>query len=129
MAGEDTQIIANGTVNVLTIIPSEKMSNDTVEMHNKLNNNKSITNGNGKVLEITALENGKLLAVGDEKSNSLHTEFDDVDVSCGWGLFRPFWLQYFATKQAFLVIFCLTWVSLLNCILVFTYKLDLRVKY
>ncbi|XP_074110780.1 organic anion transporting polypeptide 74D [Cotesia typhae] len=110
MAGEDTQIIANGTVNVLTIIPSEKMSNDTVEMHNKLNNNKSITNGNGKVLEITALENGKLLAVGDEKSNSLHTEFDDVDVSCGWGLFRPFWLQYFATKQAFLVIFCLTWV-------------------
>ncbi|CAG5101777.1 Similar to Oatp74D: Solute carrier organic anion transporter family member 74D (Drosophila melanogaster) [Cotesia congregata] len=110
MAGEDTQIIANGTVNVLTIIPTEKMSNDTVEMHNKLNNNKSITNGNGKVLEITALENGKLLAVGDEKSNSLHTEFDDVDVSCGWGLFRPFWLQYFATKQAFLVIFCLTWV-------------------
>lgn len=112
MAGEDTQIIANGTVNVLTIIPSEKMANGNVEMHNKLNNNGTIKNGNGKVLEI-AMENGKLIAVGDEKSNSLHTEFDDADVSCGWGLFRPRWLQYFATKQAFLVVFCLTWVCYL----------------
>ncbi|XP_034940213.1 solute carrier organic anion transporter family member 74D [Chelonus insularis] len=108
MAGEDTQMIANGAVNVLTIIPSEKMLNGNVDMHcNKLNNNGSIVNG--KVIDITG-ENGKLLSIGDEKSNSLHTEFDDADISCGWGPCRPHWLQFFATKQAFLVIFCLTWV-------------------
>lgn len=111
MAGEDTQILANGTADaVLTIIPSEKMTNGTSDLQckNKLNNNGSITNN--KTLEFTSGENGKLITVGDEKSNSLHTEFDDADISCGWGPCRPHWLQFFATKQAFLVTFCLTWV-------------------
>ncbi|KAK0180527.1 hypothetical protein PV327_006154 [Microctonus hyperodae] len=111
MAGEDTQILANGTADaVLTIIPSEKMTNGNSDLQckNKLNNNGSMANN--KTLEFTSGENGKLITVGDEKSNSLHTEFDDADISCGWGPCRPHWLQFFATKQAFLVTFCLTWV-------------------
>lgn len=106
MAGEDTQILANGTVDALTIIPA-KMANGNGLICSKHNNNGSIPNG--KLHDIGAAENGKLI-VADEKSSSLHTEFDDADVSCGWGPLRPQWLQYFATKQAFLVTFCITWV-------------------
>ncbi|XP_043667161.1 solute carrier organic anion transporter family member 74D isoform X1 [Vespula pensylvanica] len=106
MAGEDTQILANGTVEALTIIPA-KMANGNGLICSKHNNNGSIPNG--KLNDIGAAENGKLI-VPDEKSSSLHTEFDDADVSCGWGPLRPHWLQYFATKQAFLATFCITWV-------------------
>ncbi|KAI4494394.1 hypothetical protein M0802_008886 [Mischocyttarus mexicanus] len=106
MAGEDRQILANGTVEALTIIPA-KMANGNGLICSKHNNNGSIPNG--KQHENGATENGKLI-VPDEKSSSLHTEFDDADVSCGWGPLRPRWLQYFSTKQAFLVIFCITWV-------------------
>ncbi|XP_044741368.1 solute carrier organic anion transporter family member 74D [Chrysoperla carnea] len=35
---------------------------------------------------------------------------DDSDTICGLGPFRPEWLQVFASKQAFLVVFCITWV-------------------
>ncbi|KAH0946384.1 hypothetical protein HN011_007180 [Eciton burchellii] len=109
MAGEDTQILSNGNVEALTIIPP-KMANGNglicgAKQHN---NNGSIPNGKLHS-ENGGIENGKLI-VPDERSNSLHTEFDDADVSCGWGPCRPHWLQYFATKQAFLVTFCLTWV-------------------
>ncbi|XP_076635849.1 organic anion transporting polypeptide 74D isoform X1 [Colletes latitarsis] len=107
MAGEDTQILANGNVEALTII-SPKMANGNGLICGKQhNNNGSIPNG--KLHEIGTTENGKLI-MPDEKSSSLHTEFDDADVSCGWGPCRPRWLQYFATKQAFLVTFCITWV-------------------
>ncbi|XP_015111203.1 solute carrier organic anion transporter family member 3A1 [Diachasma alloeum] len=110
MAGENVQILADGTVHVI-MSPTEKLSNGIGDVHcNKHNNNGTITLPNGKVLEITAVENGKLIANGDEKSNSLQTEFDEADISCGWGPCRPNWLQLFATKQAFLVTFCLTWV-------------------
>ncbi|XP_012272925.1 solute carrier organic anion transporter family member 3A1 isoform X2 [Orussus abietinus] len=107
MAGEDTQMLGNGAAETLAIIPpGTKMANGDAVLCTKHNNNGSIPNG--KILEITA-ENGKLIGL-DEKSGSLHTEFDEADVSCGWGPCRPHWLQYFATKQAFLVIFCVTWV-------------------
>ncbi|XP_015587731.1 solute carrier organic anion transporter family member 3A1 [Cephus cinctus] len=107
MAGEDTQMLANGTVDTLTIIqPHEKMANGNEILFNKHNNNGSIPNG--KTIDIN-VENGKLIGV-DEKSSSLHTEFDDADISCGWGPCRPHWMQFFATKQAFLVTFCITWV-------------------
>ncbi|XP_063993445.1 solute carrier organic anion transporter family member 74D [Diachasmimorpha longicaudata] len=110
MAGENMQILADGTVHVITS-PTEKLANGIGDVHcNKHNNNGTITLPNGKVLEITPVENGKLMANGDEKSNSLQTEFDEADISCGWGPCRPNWLQLFATKQAFLVTFCLTWV-------------------
>ncbi|XP_066601245.1 solute carrier organic anion transporter family member 74D [Prorops nasuta] len=106
MAGEDTQILSNGNVEVLTIIPT-KMANGNGLIRSKHNNNGSMPNG--KLSQISPTKNGKLI-VPDEKSSSLHTEFDDANVSCGWGPWRPRWLQYFATKQAFLGIFCLTWV-------------------
>lgn len=107
MAGEDTVVITNGTVDGMTIIPPEKIDIEK--------NGNVICNNNGKLpktklLEMTNVKNGKL-PLNDEKS-SFHTEFDDdIDVSCGWGPCRPKWLQFFATKQAFLVTFCLTWVS------------------
>ncbi|XP_031371249.1 solute carrier organic anion transporter family member 74D isoform X2 [Apis dorsata] len=107
MAGEDTQILANGNVEALTIIPPKMANGNGLICGKQHNNNGSIPNG--KLHEITAAENGKLI-MSDEKSSSLHTEFDDADVSCGWGPCRPHWLQYFATKQAFLVTFCITWV-------------------
>ncbi|KAG7189363.1 hypothetical protein KM043_017013 [Ampulex compressa] len=107
MAGEDTQILANGNVEALTIIPPKMANGNGLICGKQHNNNGSIPNG--KLHDIGAAENGKLI-VPDEKSSSLHTEFDDADVSCGWGPCRPHWLQYFATKQAFLVTFCITWV-------------------
>ncbi|XP_017761808.1 PREDICTED: solute carrier organic anion transporter family member 3A1 [Eufriesea mexicana] len=107
MAGEDTQILANGNVEALTIIPPKMANGNGLICGKQHNNNGSIPNG--KLHEIAATENGKLI-MSDEKSSSLHTEFDDADVSCGWGPCRPHWLQYFATKQAFLVTFCITWV-------------------
>ncbi|XP_076657623.1 organic anion transporting polypeptide 74D [Halictus rubicundus] len=107
MAGEDTQILANGNVEALTIIPPKMANGNGLICSKQHNNNGSIPNG--KLHEIAGTENGKLI-VSDEKSSSLHTEFDDGDVSCGWGPCRPHWLQYFATKQAFLVTFCITWV-------------------
>ncbi|KAK9306564.1 hypothetical protein QLX08_002761 [Tetragonisca angustula] len=107
MAGEDTQILANGNVEALTIIPPKMANGNGLICGKQHNNNGSIPNG--KLHEISATENGKLI-MSDEKSSSLHTEFDDADVSCGWGPCRPHWLQYFATKQAFLATFCITWV-------------------
>ncbi|XP_033334301.1 organic anion transporting polypeptide 74D [Megalopta genalis] len=107
MAGEDTQILANGNVEALTIIPPKMANGNGLICGKQHNNNGSIPNG--KLHEIAGTENGKLI-MSDEKSSSLHTEFDDADVSCGWGPCRPHWLQYFATKQAFLVTFCITWV-------------------
>lgn len=118
MAGEDTQILSNGNVEALTIIPPKMANGNGLICGDKQhNNNGSIPNGklHGG---IGGAENGKLVMniraeiVPDERSNSLQTEFDDADVSCGWGPCRPHWLQCFATKQAFLVIFCLAWVSM-----------------
>ncbi|KYM89935.1 Solute carrier organic anion transporter family member 3A1 [Atta colombica] len=108
MAGEDTQILSNGNVEVLTIIPPKMTNGNGLICGDKQHNNNGLI-ANGKLHGISGTENGNLI-VPDERSSSLHTEFDDADVSCGWGPCRPHWLQYFATKQAFLVTFCLTWV-------------------
>lgn len=113
MAGEDTQILANGNGEALTIIPSgdKATNNGNGLVCTKHNNNGTIPNG--KVLDITNGDNGKLVIPVDEKINSIHNDVDndDPDISCGWGPCRPRWLQFFATKQAFLATFCITWVS------------------
>lgn len=44
-------------------------------------------------------------AAADEDSDS-----DDEELRCGLGVLSPRWMQVFASKQAFLVIFCVTWV-------------------
>ncbi|KAJ9591625.1 hypothetical protein L9F63_001839, partial [Diploptera punctata] len=37
-------------------------------------------------------------------------DYNKEDMECGLGPFAPSWLQIFASKQAFLVTFCITWV-------------------
>ena len=121
MAGEDQLTLSNGTVETMTIIPANgKLQANGNGLHKQQeqqqptgqhNNNGSLDAPNCKELE---LENGKLVASMDEKSNSFQTDFDDDETTCGWGPFRPKWLQRLATKQMFLVIFCITWVSSFN---------------
>lgn len=69
---------------------------------------KQITNGSGGALL------GDLNGTGDaeiQKPRSVtHDECDGEDMKCGLGLCTPKWLQIFASKQAFLVTFCITWV-------------------
>lgn len=38
------------------------------------------------------------------------SDSDDEDLRCGLGVCSPKWMQVFASKQAFLVTFCITWV-------------------
>ncbi|XP_046737187.1 solute carrier organic anion transporter family member 74D [Diprion similis] len=113
MAVGDGQMLGDETVDSLTIIspssillsgPGSGVICNTISKHN---NNGLMPNG--KPIEIVS--NGKPQA-GDKNSNGTTTvEFSDEDVSCGWGsLFTPKWMQCFASKQAFLVIFCITWV-------------------
>ncbi|XP_014208402.1 solute carrier organic anion transporter family member 3A1-like [Copidosoma floridanum] len=120
MAGEDQLTLSNGgSGEPVTIIPANgKLTNGNgvhKDKPRKHNNNGSIPAKNGKCKEdqqheIVALENGKGCA--DDKSSSFRTdELEDMDdITCGWGPFKPAWLQVFATKQMFLVIFCATWV-------------------
>ena len=119
MAGEDQLTLSDGgTVpDVMTIIPTNgsklHQANGNGIKHNNING--SII-PNGRDLKIVTVDNGKLAAIAaaDEKSTSFHTDFNDEETSCGWGPFKPRWLQRLATKQMFLVIFCITWVSFFN---------------
>lgn len=106
MAGEDQLKVSNGTI---TIIPANgKLTNGNgLHKESSRNNNGAAVNGNGK--ELDATENGKLVIAGDDKCELE----DDDETSFGWGPFRPKCLQRFATKQMFLVVFCLTWVRFL----------------
>ncbi|EEB20468.1 conserved hypothetical protein [Pediculus humanus corporis] len=45
----------------------------------------------------------------DDEDQQNDNESDD-DLKCGLGVFSPKWMQVFASKQAFLVTFCITWV-------------------
>ncbi|KAL7306068.1 hypothetical protein TKK_0001527 [Trichogramma kaykai] len=125
MAGEDQLTLSNGdsvpTPEVMTIIPPPLSSvtngngkvNETNGVKQQHNNNGSIVSTNAKEKETVAADNGKVSAitsVADDKSSSFQTDYDDEETSCGWGPFRPKWLQRLATKQMFLVVFCLTWV-------------------
>ena len=97
-------------VDSMTIIPPNgKMTNGNGLICINHNGNGKIPNG--KSLEIGAMEKGKSVVPIEKKSAGFHTDFIDDEVSCGWGLFRPRFLQFFATKQWFLVTFCLTWVK------------------
>lgn len=119
MAGEDTQILANETVDSLTIIsPNSKLlcgpGNGVIcnGMNNKHNNNGLVPNG--KSLNEVIVSNGKNANAVNEgierDSNVTNPDFDNEDVSCGWGPCTPKWMRCFASKQAFLVTFCITWV-------------------
>ncbi|XP_012262393.2 solute carrier organic anion transporter family member 74D [Athalia rosae] len=112
MAGEDTQILANETVDNLTIIssPNSKLlcgpGNGVICNGVTKHNNNGLV-ANGKNIEIVS--NGKRNP-SEKNPNGTTLDFDDQDVICGWGPCTPKWLQRFASKQVFLVIFCITWV-------------------
>jgi hypothetical protein len=110
MAGEDTLTVSSGEVDTTTIISSNGKLVNGNGLHNQKHNNNSSIIPNAKELEIAAAENSKLEKINEKWSN-FQTNFEDEDTSCGWGPIRPHWLQRFATKQMFLVIFCVTWVS------------------
>ncbi|XP_046382967.1 solute carrier organic anion transporter family member 74D isoform X2 [Ischnura elegans] len=65
-------------------------------------NGKSCVNGNGTLKSAIGKKGGE--------KNAHKTAKDVVEGTCGIGLCAPSWLQLFRTKQAFLVIFCITWV-------------------
>ncbi|XP_018325614.1 solute carrier organic anion transporter family member 3A1 [Agrilus planipennis] len=45
------------------------------------------------------------------RSPSIDTDFSkDSEAECGLGPCAPHWLQMFASKQMFLIVFCITWV-------------------
>ncbi|XP_023718722.1 solute carrier organic anion transporter family member 74D [Cryptotermes secundus] len=92
-------------------------------MLTRSNNNAStvICNKNGKV----PMHNGSVKVNGDGILNKVRcssaTEEEDDDgkdtdvskaeeMECGLGPCAPKWMQIFASKQAFLVTFCITWV-------------------
>lgn len=76
------------------IVAAEKQSINADE--------ESQTNGTALV---PANANGTLAAAAQEESDD-----DEEDLRCGLGVLSPRWMQYFASKQAFLVTFCITWV-------------------
>lgn len=90
------------------------------------NNNNDSTNGEAARLTATLSDHGvdehtTLSASGDQQSGSLNSQCltsagsdgdltDGSDTECGLGPCAPRWLQVFASKQAFLAVFCITWV-------------------
>lgn len=47
---------------------------------------------------------------GDSRLDGGGIHEDSEDMRCGLGPCKPKWIQFFASKQAFLVTFCITWV-------------------
>lgn len=118
MAGDDMLSLSKDAseTHPLTIIPAngKPIVNGTTNGKEKNGSNKHQHNNNGsaiangKHMKITTVENGKD-GLYSEKSKD-YDELDD-DMKFGWGSFRPKWLQWMATKQMFLVVFCAIWVS------------------
>ncbi|KAG8290016.1 hypothetical protein J6590_092190 [Homalodisca vitripennis] len=65
---------------------------------------KQLTNGGGALL---GDHNGAAIVETPRRSGGERT---GDDLQCGLGVCTPSWLQVFASKQAFLVTFCITWV-------------------
>ncbi|RZB39960.1 solute carrier organic anion transporter family member 4C1 [Asbolus verrucosus] len=91
------------------------LANGTMWTEEKQSNNNGPSNGNTRLgiddipEEQTALTNQNevyrsqcFVSEGDFTDNS--------DTECGLGPFAPHWLQMFASKQAFLIVFCIAWV-------------------
>jgi len=58
---------------------------------------------------VSLMENGETDAGGERAEGEGESE-DEEELRCGLGVFSPAWMQMFASKQTFLVIFCITWV-------------------
>lgn len=93
------------------------LGNGTMWTEGKQSNNNGPSNGNTRLgiddipEEQTALTNQNEV----NRSQCFVSEGDfpsDSDTECGLGPFAPHWLQMFASKQAFLIVFCIAWVLL-----------------
>ncbi|XP_067009126.1 solute carrier organic anion transporter family member 74D [Anabrus simplex] len=71
---------------------------------------KSNNNGKAPMHNGSVRVNGHPPQEGEATEDEEHDETNDEDLKCGLGPCAPKWLQVFASKQAFLVIFCITWV-------------------
>ncbi|CAH1103145.1 unnamed protein product [Psylliodes chrysocephalus] len=70
---------------------------------------------NHRMLEKSSNNNGPTNELPEEQTNltqECNGTYKDVEetMECGLGPFAPAWLQKFASKQSFLIVFCLTWV-------------------
>lgn len=116
----------------LTIIPANGkpiingIAKNGKEKNGKQHNNNGSAIPNGKELKITTVENGKDNGLYNGEK---YDEFDDdEDMKFGWGSFRPQWLQWMATKQMFLFVFCAIWVSFHFCWIRYFPKLNKDLK-
>lgn len=78
----------------------------------KSSNNNCPSNGNTRLgNEEIPEEQTALTQSLDSYRSQLQEDFvDDSDTECGLGPCAPHWLQVFASKQAFLTVFCIAWV-------------------
>lgn len=91
------------------------LANGTTMWEEKQSNNNGPSNGNTRIgiddipEEQTALtDQGEMCRSECFVSDGDFT--DDSDTECGLGPLAPQWLQMFASKQAFLIVFCIAWV-------------------
>lgn len=82
----------------------------------------NLSNNNGPSNGSTHLNNDEIFEEQDALTHELDSyrtdlrftnedDFvDDSDTECGLGHCAPQWLQVFASKQAFLIVFCIAWV-------------------
>lgn len=82
----------------------------------KASNNNAPTNGNARLHahddDHHLPSEQTQLTLPQSKSFSVNgdADFDESDTECGLGPCAPNWLQKFASKQAFLMVFCIAWV-------------------
>ena len=92
-------------------VPLKEMGDSEV---NKSNKNGKVSLHNGSVKQNGHTGGGGLnLLVNNSCTDYEEDDGKDCnkeDMECGLGPFAPSWLQIFASKQAFLVTFCITWV-------------------
>jgi MFS family permease len=91
------------------------LANGTMWTEEKQSNNNAPSNGNTRLGIDDIPEEQTALTNQNEVSRSQcfvsEGDFtDNSDTECGLGPFAPRWLQMFASKQAFLIVFCIAWV-------------------
>ncbi|XP_044256560.1 solute carrier organic anion transporter family member 74D [Tribolium madens] len=94
---------------------NSRLANGTMWAEGKPSNNNGPSNGNTRLGMQDIPEEQTALTKQTEvyRSQCFVSEGDfpsDSDTECGLGPFAPQWLQMFASKQAFLIVFCIAWV-------------------
>lgn len=89
--------------------------NETAWPEGKRSNNNGSSNGNsrtghGEIPEEQAALTNQTEVYRSQCFVSEGELTDDSDTECGLGPCAPQWMQVFASKQAFLIVFCIAWV-------------------